>query len=183
MRLIAFAFAALVAVSPAQAQSWQEYNYPAYSFSVSFPEEPKVETTMYQAFNGRMVEARIYSVTMGSDVLKMTVADLSDGDMEEKPVIDHAIKTLSAGGEVKVDIPHRISAVYGRQLAIAGADGSHNSVAVFFYKRRLYQIEGKAGNSDGTANAIRFQQSLSFTEGTSNRSPGGRLFEVFGRLF
>jgi hypothetical protein len=183
MRMIAFAFAALVAVSPAHAQSWQEYNYPVYSFSVSFPGEPKVETTMYQAFNGRMVEARVYSLAMGNDVLKMTVADLSDGDMEEKPVIDHAIKTLSTGGEIKVDIPHRISAVYGRQLAITGADGSHNSAAVFFYKRRLYQIEGKAASRAGTADAIRFQQSLSFTDGQSNRTPGGRLFEVFGRLF
>jgi hypothetical protein len=183
MRPIVLAFAAFLAVSPAQAQSWQEYTYPVYSFSVSFPSEPKVETTMYQAFNGRMVEARVYSVTSDGNVLKMTIADLSDGDMEEKPVIDHAIKTLSADGEIKVDIPHRISAVYGRQLAISGADGSHNSVAVFFYKRRLYQIEGKAASGDGTANAIRFQQSLSFTDGQSNRSPGGRLFEVFGRLF
>jgi hypothetical protein len=183
MRLIVLAFAAFIAAAPANAQSWREYDYPTYSFSVSFPSEPKVETTMYQAFNGRMVEARVYTVANSNGVLRMTIADLSDGDMEEKPVIDHAIKTLSEGGEIKVDIPHRISAVYGRQLSIAGADGSHNSVAVFFHKRRLYQIEGKAASDEGTADAIRFQQSLSFTEGTSNRSPGGRLFEVLGRLF
>jgi hypothetical protein len=183
MRLIALVLAAFVVASPAYAQNWQEYSYPTYSFAVSFPQEPRVETATYQAADGRMVEARIYSVSQPGGLLRMTVADLSDSDSEEKAVIDHAIQTLSQGGEVKVDIPHRISAVYGRQLSITGADGSHNSIAVFFYKKRLYQIEGKAMTGDGTADAIRFQQSLSFTEGTSNRSPAGRLFETLGRLF
>lgn len=185
MRYIALAFAALLVSAPVHAQSWQEYNYPTYSFTVAFPAEPKVETTMYKAADGRMVEARVYSVTQPNGILKMTIADLSEGSLEEGMVIDHAIKTLSQDGQIKVDIPHRISAVYGRQLSIAGTDGSHNSVAVFFYKRRLYQIEGKAlpGGEDGTADAIRFQQSLSFTSGVSNRLPGGRLFEVIGRLF
>jgi len=183
MRLIAFILAAFVASAPVQAQNWQEYTYPTYSFAVSFPQEPKVETTTYLAADGRAVEARVYSVSQDSGVLKMTVADLSDGNMEEKQIIDHAITTLSQGGEIKVDIPHRISAVYGRQLSISGADGSHSSIAVFFYKQRLYQIEGKAADGNGTADAIRFQQSLSFTQGTSNRSPAGRLFETLGRLF
>ena len=183
MRLIAFALAAFIASTPAYAQSWQEYTYPTYSFAVSFPQEPKVESTTYQAADGSTVEARVYSVSQESGVLKMTVADLSDGKMEESEVIDHAIKTLSQGGEIKVDIPHRISAVYGRQLSITGADGSHNSIAVFYYKRRLYQIEGKAMTSSGTADAIRFQQSLIFTNDVSNRTPAGRLFETLGRLF
>ena len=41
--LLAFAFSA-----PALAQSWEEYNYPEYAFSVSFPVNPKVETTAYE---------------------------------------------------------------------------------------------------------------------------------------
>jgi hypothetical protein len=186
MRFTALVLAAFVAsTGPAAAQSWQEYTYPRDSFGVSFPETPKIETTTYQAADGRMVEAHVYSASEPNAVYRMTVADLSDSNMEENTVIDHAIKTLSQNAEVKVDIPHRISAVYGRQLSIAGNDGSHNSVAVFFYKKRLYQIEGKAlpGGEDGTANAIRFQQSLIFTENQSNRSPAGRVFEVIGRLF
>jgi len=93
----------------------------------------------------------------------MTVVDLTHAALEENAVIDHAVKTLSQGGQIKLDIPHRISRVFGRQLSIQAADGSHSSVAVFYYKQRLYQIEGKvAGNS--TADAIRFQQSLVFTD-------------------
>jgi hypothetical protein len=55
--------------------------------------------------------------------------------------------------------------VYGRQLSIQAADGSRSSVALFYHDKRLYQIEGKAlppGNS--TSEAIRFQQSLVFTD-------------------
>ena len=173
MRMIVFILAMFVAGGPAAAQSWKEYTYPGYAFTVAFPSDPKIETTSYQAADGHLVEAHVFSVTQDSGVFKMTVVDLSDTAMDESTVIDHAIKTLSRGGEIKVDIPARINRVYGRQLSIVGADGSHSSVAVFFVKQRLYQIEGIAlptGN-DAASYAIRFQQSLVFTGGDSNRSP------------
>lgn len=185
MRLIAFVLAVVVASSPAAAQSWKEYAYPDYAFSVSFPADPKIETSLYQTADGRSVEARVYSVTQDGSMLKMTIADLSDSASEETAVIDHAIKALSQGGEIKLDIPHRISAVYGRQLSITGTDGSHSSIAIFYHKKRLYQIEGKAlpSGTDATSDAIRFQQSLVFTDNMSNRSAAGRVFETLSRLF
>jgi hypothetical protein len=156
---------------PAAAQDWKEYAYPEYSFAVSFPADPKVETTTYPAADGRPVEAHVYSVTQDGGVFKVTVADLSNAAMDESAVIGHAIETLSQEGEVKVNIPHRVRRVFGRQLSIAGADGSRSSVAVFYYKQQFYQIEGKAlpTGTDGTADAIRFQQSLVFTDDASNR--------------
>jgi hypothetical protein len=168
MRLIALVLAAVAAVaagSPAAAQSWKEYSYPAYAFTVSFPDEPTVESTNYQAADGQSAPARIYSVTNGNSVFKMTVVELGKAGLDETAVIGHAVKTLSSGGQIKLDIPHRISQVYGRQLSIQGADGSRSSIALFYYKLRLYQIEGKAlppGNS--TSEAIRFQQSLVFAD-------------------
>jgi hypothetical protein len=170
MRLIAFALAVFVAgspaaSSPAAAQSWKEYSYPDYAFKIAFPAEPTVETAIYQTADGRSVPARIYSATEDSAVFKMTVVDLSNASLEESAVIDHAIKTLSQGGEIKLDIPHRISRVFGRQLSLQAADGSRSSVAVFYHDQRLYQIEGKSpATGNRTANAIRFQQSLVFTD-------------------
>jgi hypothetical protein len=101
----------------------------------------------------------------------MTVADLPDPAMQENAVLDHAVRMLSQGSEIKVDIPHRISRVYGRQLSIAAPDGSYSSVAVFYHKQRLYQIEGTvlAGATNATSEAIRFQQSLVFTDDSTNR--------------
>jgi len=173
MRLIAFIVAVFVGGGPAAAQNWQEYSYPDYSFAVAFPAVPQIETTAYQVADDRSVEAHVYAVHRDNSVLKVTVAELADTGLEESAVIDHAIKTLSEGGEVKVNIPHRVNRVYGRQLSILGADGSRSTVAVFDYNGRLYQIEGKSLSSanDATADAIRFAQSLIFTGGGSNRSP------------
>jgi hypothetical protein len=99
------------------------------------------------------------------------VAELAGTGLEESAVIDLAIKALSQGGEVKIDIPHRIYRIYGRQLSILGADGSRSTVAVFDYNRRLYLVEGKAlPGGAATVDVIRFQQSLVFTDGGSNRS-------------
>jgi len=170
MRLITVALALAFVAGPAAAQSWKEYAYPADAFSVAFPADPRVETTTYQAADGRQVEARVYSLSQDGSVLKMTVADLPDPAMQENIVLDHAVRTLSQGAEITVDIPHRISRVYGRQLSIAASDGSRSSVAVFYHKRRLYQIEGTVlPTATATSDAIRFQQSLSFTDDSTNR--------------
>jgi hypothetical protein len=101
----------------------------------------------------------------------MTVADLPDPALQENAVLDHAVKLLTQSSTIKVDIQHRISRVYGRQLSLAAADGGYSSVAVFFHKRKLYQIEGTVipGAASTSADAIRFQQSLSFTDDSTNR--------------
>jgi hypothetical protein len=168
MRLFVCVFAMLVAATAAGAQGWQEYAYPTYAFGVAFPAEPKVETTTYPAPDGRAAPAHVFSVTQNDAVFKMTVVELPG--MEENAVIDHAIKTLAQGAEIKLDIPARVARVYGRQLSIASADGTRASVAIFYHLGRLYQIEGKAisGNEAGSY-AIRFQQSLIFTGGETNR--------------
>jgi hypothetical protein len=172
MRMIAFVLAATAVSTPAAAQNWQEYSYPEYGFTVAFPANPQVETMTYQAANGRSVPAHIYSVRQNNSVLKVTVAELANTGLDETAVIDHAIKMLSAGGEVKFNIPQRIYRVYGRSLGVQGGDGSRSTIAVFDYKGRLYQIEAKAlpGGTDSAADTLRFQQSLVFTDGGSNRS-------------
>jgi hypothetical protein len=172
MRSIPLILAAFVASGPAAAQSWEEYSYPDYAFSVAFPANPQVQNTTYQIADNRSVPARVYTVRQNNSVFMVTVADLANTGLDERTVIDHAMKTLSAGGEVIFDIPHRIYRVYGRQFAMQGADGSRSTVSVFDYNGRLYQLEAKAlpGASDGPADTLRFEQSLVFTDGGTNRS-------------
>jgi len=176
MRQIAFILAALAGASPAAAEGWKEYRDPAYAFAVSFPADPKIETASYQDADGRMFPAHVYSVAQDNAVFKVTIVDIADPELNETAVIDQAIKKLSAGGEIKVNLAHRVSRVFGRQLSIVEADGSRVSAAVFFHEGRLYQIEGQAlaTGEDATGEAIRFQQSLMFTDGASNRQPGER---------
>jgi len=171
MRPITFVLMLAFTTGPAAAQSWKEYVYPADAFSVAFPADPKIETTTYQAVDGRPVPARVYSASQDGGVFKMTVVDLPDPAMQESVVLDYAVRMLSRGAEITVDIPHRISRVYGRQLSMAAADGSRSSIAVFYHKQRLYQIEGTVlpTGINSTSDAIRFQQSLVFTDDSTNR--------------
>jgi hypothetical protein len=154
-----------------EAPTWKEYAYPRDFFSVAFPADPKVETGAWQAADGRAVTARVYAAAQGGGVFRMTVADLPDPALQDSAVLDHAVRMLAQGKTIKVDISHRINRVYGRQLSLTAPDGSYSSVAVFFHKQRLYQIEGTAlpGAANASADAIRFQQSLAFTDGATNR--------------
>jgi hypothetical protein len=171
MRLFVLIPALFAFAAPAAAQNWQEYSYPDYSFSVSFPAEPQIDAATYPVTGDRTVNARVYTVRRDDAEFRVTVADLGDPRPEEAAVLDHAIKMLSDGGEVKVNIPHRINRVFGRQLSIVEGDGSRASVALFDYQGRLYQIEGKSlPGGNATADVIRFVQSLAFTGGGSNRS-------------
>ena len=162
-RLIAFILAVTFA-GPALAD-WMEYTYADFSFTVHFPAAPKIESVTYRAPNGRSLEARVYSVTQDTGTFTLTIADVPDGGSDENALVTHAVNMLTEGGAVKLDISHRIRSTYGRQLAVAGGNGSYSYVAVFYYKKRLYQIEGKAFVAGGQAevDAMIFQQSLDFT--------------------
>jgi hypothetical protein len=164
MRLTACMIVVLLAASPVAAQAWKTYAYPTYSFAVAFPADPKIETTSYQAAGDRTVNAHVYSVTQGNSVLRMTVIELAGAPVEDTGAIEYAVSALTRGDEVKLDIPHHIGAVQGRQLSITRLDGSRSFAAVFYRKWRLYQIEGVAlaGDQNALADAIRFQQSIEF---------------------
>ena len=161
-----FVLAQFLAGSPAKAKDWIEYAYPDRSFTVHFPAEPRIELTSYRGSEDRAFEARIYSATLNGGVLKLTVVELpesagTNGDAH----VTHAVKTLTDGNEIKLDIPHRIRQTYGRQLAVLRKDGSFSYLAVFVHKQRLYQLEGTATVAGGEADvdAMIFHQSLDLT--------------------
>jgi hypothetical protein len=174
MRSMLFALAVFVASGPAAAQSWEEYAYSEYAVSLAFPANPQIEMTSYQVAEEHSVPARVYSVHQNKMVFNLTIADLAGTNIEESALIDNAIKRLSTGGELKLNLPHRIYRVYGRQFVVEGRDGSSSMAAVFDYKGRLYLIEAKALPGGITAETefalTRFQQSLTFTDGGSNRT-------------
>jgi hypothetical protein len=128
---IAIVLATFVASAPAAAQGWEEYSYPDYAFSVAFPANPQVEQTTYQVAPDRPVPARVYSLSQSNVIFKMTVAELEGTTIQESAIIDHAIKTLSQGATLRVNIPARIYRVYGCQLTVEGTDGSRSMVQLF----------------------------------------------------
>jgi hypothetical protein len=165
MRLIACIATLFVLAGPAAAKDWMEYAYPDHSFTVAFPAEPKVEKATYQGSDGRPFEARVFSVALDGSLFKVTVVELPDTNANGDALISQAVKTLTDGSQIKLDIPHRIRSTYGRQLAVARPDGSFTYLAVFVHKQRLYQLEGIAAIAGGDADvdAMIFHQSLDLT--------------------
>jgi hypothetical protein len=170
MRSIAFVLAALVVSGPAAAE-WKEFNSVSEGFGVVFPTDPAVEeVAIFEVVPGKMVAARIYSARYDNTLLKMTVVDGRDAGLQEVPVIDEALKRLTQGGELKINIPHRIYRIYGRQLSVVRPDGSLTTAAVFFANDRLYQIESTKFAGGSETDAIRFHQSLTFDRNVANRT-------------
>jgi hypothetical protein len=170
MRFTAFVLAALVVSGPVAAE-WKEYPSVSEGFGVVFPADPEVDdVAMYEIAPGKMVPAHIYSVRYDNSLFKMTVADARDAGLQEAPVIEQAIKRLTQGGEVKINFPHRIYRIYGRQFSVARPDGSLTTAAVFFANDRLYQIESTKFPGGSDTDAIRFHQSLTFDRNVANRS-------------
>jgi hypothetical protein len=169
MRLIACVLAALVVSGPAAAE-WKELNSVAEGFGVVFPVDPDLEeVAMFEVVAGKMVPARVYSAHYDNSLFKMTVVDGRDAGLQEAPVIEQAIKRLTQGGELKINIPHRIYRIYGRQLSISRPDGI-TTAAVFFANDRLYQIESTKLAGGSNSDPIRFQQSLTFDRNVANRT-------------
>lgn len=169
MRLIAFILA-LVISGPAAAE-WKEFNSVAEGFGVVFPADPDVDNVaMFEIVPGKMLAAQIYSARYANSLFKMTVVDARDAGLQEAAVIDQALKRLTQGGELKINIPHRIYRTYGRQLSVARPDGSLTTAAVFFANDRLYQIESAKFAGGSETDAIRFHQSLTFDRNVANRT-------------
>ena len=163
-------FAGLCFCGSAAADTWQEYVYGDYGFAVSFPKEPSVESGSFQLPGGANVPARIYSVKQPDGDYRVMIADFSNRPESDNTIIDGAETMLKQHGDVKVELPARVQAVFGRQLSLNQRDGSHISAALFVYQHRLYQITGTSAPAAalaGSSDAIRFQQSLRFTGNTA----------------
>jgi hypothetical protein len=165
MCLRAFVFA-ISLTCPAAAAEWKEFQSPDHLFTVTFPSDPKVETSAYRTADGGSFNAHVYSTAQETGVFTLTVAEVPEtgNQVQEDALMSDAIKRITEGALIKFDIQHRIRWFYGRQLGIAGANGGYSYVAVFHHNNRLYQIEGKAFVAGGQAevDAMRFQQSLDF---------------------
>src|SRR5262249_59865958 len=108
MHLIAFVvvlfLASVSASGPAQARDWMEYAYPDHSFTVAFPAEPRIEIATYQGSDGSAFQARVYSVALDGSLFKMTVVELPETHTNGDALVSHAVKTLTDGNQIKLDI-------------------------------------------------------------------------------
>ncbi len=188
MRLmIPIAVFALLSSVSVQAQAWDEHAYPDAGFAVQFPVEPQIAAGSYQTADGTTVPATVYSARQGSGVYTITVAELANTPADQPNAIADAVSQLRQTGEIKLDVNARINREFGRELSVAENDGSRSMMGIFFFNHRLYELQAKALPPDpeaGSADALRFQQSLRFmgdNGGVGGGGRGGRGPGRFGR--
>jgi hypothetical protein len=174
MRLIAFVVAALVGSlvmsGPAAAQ-WKEYGFANQGFGIAFPRDPNIEeVAMFEAVPGKMVPATIYSLRYNNSLLKVTVIEGRDANLNEDQVVQNHVRKVTQGGRVTFDFPHRIYRIYGRQMSVARPDGSVTQAVFFFANERLYLVESTRNRGGDDVDLIKFQQSLTFDRNVKNRT-------------
>jgi hypothetical protein len=175
MRLIAFVVAAAVAgivsgTAVAQAQ-WREHGYANQGFGIAWPAEPNIqEVEKFEAVPGKMVPATIYSLDYNKSLLKVTVIDGRDANLNEDAVVRHHVAKVQQGGRVTFDFPHRIYRIYGRQMSVARPNGSVTQAVFFFANERLYMVESTRNPGGEDFDLIKFQQSLTFDRNVRNRT-------------
>ena len=137
-------FAIWTSVAAAE-DTWKEYDYSDLGFAVAFPADPAVEMLPYKTADGSVATEIRYSVRQGADVYIASVVDLSNIGIDAAAAVEQAVDALREHGDIMLDIPARVTRHFGRQLSVAGKDGSHSSVAIFFANGKLY------GRGHGTA--------------------------------
>jgi hypothetical protein len=176
MRLIALVLVAAIAgivsgTAVAQA-NWKEYGFANQGFGIAFPADPKIEDVeKFEAVPGKMLPATIYSLNYNKSLLKVTVIDGRDANLNEDALVQHHVGKLTQGGQVTFDYPHRIYRIYGRQMSIARPnEGSVTQVVLFYANERLYLVESTRMRGGEDFDLIKFQQSLTFDRNVKNRT-------------
>ncbi|MBV8536498.1 MAG: hypothetical protein JO128_12950 [Alphaproteobacteria bacterium] len=155
--------------TPLYAQRWSEQYYAQFNVSVQFPAEPTVSQTTYPA-GVSTVPATVYAWQQETATFSLTVADFAGRASDQRAAVDRAIAAAHGNGDVKLDVFECISGQPGRELSIAGKDGSALKVSVFAVGSRLYLLEAKLTPPNvlrDSGDAARFQQSLSFGDPTT----------------
>jgi len=154
-----------MAPAAATAQAWKTYSYPSPGFAVQFPAPPSVEDDTFRTARGGALPMTRYVLRQEGVVFSVEVVDFSAAQADSLAAIAEAEKRFGTAGKVTVAIDARINREFGRELSVAGDDGSRSTVAIFFVSRRLVELVAKALPPNPlarSADAIQFQQSLQF---------------------
>ena len=168
--MLLLGLALTMAPAGAMAQEWKAYSYPSPGFAVQFPAPPDIEQDSFKGFPGKDIPGQALPMTRyllreNGIVFSLEVIDFSATQADSLETIAEAEKSFGTAGKVTVAIDSRINREFGRELSVAGDDGSRSTVAIFFVSRRLVELVAKALPPNPlakSADAIQFQQSLQF---------------------
>jgi hypothetical protein len=171
----ALALLAILSSAPARAEIWGEHTYPEAGFAAQFPSEPSIESISYETHGGIAVPATQYRTQEGNTLFTIIVAELANTQADRRDAVDEAVAAWRERGEIKLDVNARINREFGRELVVAENDGSRSTMAIFAVNHKLYELRATVlppNPEAGSADALRFQQSLRFLGGRNGDGYG-----------
>ena len=176
MRLIAFVLAAAVAgivSGPAAAQAMERIRLCQPGVRNRLPgrsEHPRGGEV--RGLPGKMVPATIYSLNHNKSLLKVTVIDGRDANLNEDAVIRHHVAKLTQGGQVTFDYPPPhlpdLWPADERRAAQSRARSRRPCCSSPMSASTWSKAQGMRGGED--FDLIKFQQSLTFDRNVRNRT-------------
>ena len=182
-RMVAILLVGVLLPIAADAQEWQAYTYADPGFSIQFPAAPAVETSTIKDAFGETLPMTRYRVRQDGLRYTLSVVNYSRTNADALSTIGDTEHSFAKSGKVTATSGARINRHVGRQLTVDGADGSRSAIAIFFVDKHLYTVvcETSPSNAPGaSADAIRFQQSLRFTDDDSGFGGFAGLGGLFG---
>jgi hypothetical protein len=156
-----------VAVVPAYAQDWIEFQDKAERFGVNLPGKPEVTNITYATWRGAMLPAKVYTVKAGPRTYSVTVVNYerlaakSDGDTTDiLGSIAWAAWNVRKrpGVQINYDAYAQADRIEGHEIYLVNPDKSQTRVGIFLHAKRLYILE--ANVPAGSPPPLQFQQSL-----------------------
>jgi hypothetical protein len=150
----------------AAAQEWRAYSYTKPDFSIQFPAAPTVQAGTAKNSTGVTLPVTRYTLRQDGVLYSLSVVNYSgtnDDALSTIAATEHTLK--AASGKVIEAHGARINRVFGRELQLDGTDGSRSAIALIFFDRYLFMVQGQvfAPNvADQMGDALRFEKSLQF---------------------
>lgn len=161
--VLAAGLIAALAATAALAE-WRTFTFAEMGVGAQFPAPPQITS----ATTASGASQTTYALDQDGALFRLTVTDFSSHGGDEGNAQKEALAALAAQGQVRLNLSECINGQPGRQLSITASDGGTTKASVFIVGHRLYVLEARlspAAAADGSADAIRFQQSLRFAGG------------------
>lgn len=177
--MVAILIAGVLIPVAAVAQEWKPYTYADPGFTVQFPAAPAVETGRTKSASGASLPVTRYVVRQERIIYTLSVVNYSGTNDDSLTTIGETQKSLTASGKVTASAGTRIKRHFGRALSVAGADGSRSVIGIYFVDKHLYTLvaqELPPNTDEESGDAVRFQESLQFSDEDSGFGGFGGLF-------
>jgi hypothetical protein len=168
VKLVVGVLVLVLSVWPAAADThWQIFQPPGCVCSVEFPGTPIEQKMTIKNTLGEQIPVAQYALTVSRTAAVMiSIGDYSAAGAPGigQSVINTVVTNIRRGRPLESDGTRTVDGHLGRRVEFTQRDGTHVTLIVFYFKRRVYQLMMINIGDAGEPKAVfeRFEQSLRF---------------------